>query len=297
MNTSTHNIISETISMPDGRKLGISHYGDLKGKPLLFFPGFGVSRLAAHPDQTIASSHGIHVISVDRPGIGLSDPQPGRSLLDWPNDITFLADKLCISKFAILGWSAGGAFALACAYKIPERLIAIGVISSSPPFSDKTVKSYLPIKPRLLATISRISPWLIHQSFKGMRKRILNNPKKAMDKSIDEMVEADRKIATDPRYHDILLESMVTACRMHYKGLSDDVLTVARPWGFSLQQIIPLVYLWHGESDIEVPVKVGHYLADQIPNCCPKFYAGEGHFMYLSHWEEILKNLFPNKHA
>jgi pimeloyl-ACP methyl ester carboxylesterase len=42
--------------------------------------------------------------------------------LDWPQDIVAFADSLAIERFAVVGFSAGGAYALACAYKIPDRL-------------------------------------------------------------------------------------------------------------------------------------------------------------------------------
>ena len=34
---------------------------------------------------------GIRLIAVDRPGIGLSDHQPDRTILDWPEDVAHLA--------------------------------------------------------------------------------------------------------------------------------------------------------------------------------------------------------------
>jgi pimeloyl-ACP methyl ester carboxylesterase len=62
------------------------------------------------------------LLSIDRPGIGLSDFQPNRTLLDWADDISELAQTLRLDRFALLGWSAGGPYVLACAFKIPHRL-------------------------------------------------------------------------------------------------------------------------------------------------------------------------------
>jgi pimeloyl-ACP methyl ester carboxylesterase len=50
----------------------------------------------------------ISFVSVDRPGHGLSDPQPNRTLLGWADDIRQLADHLQIDQFYVEGWSAGG---------------------------------------------------------------------------------------------------------------------------------------------------------------------------------------------
>ncbi len=45
----------------------------------------------------------------------------------------------------------------------------------------------------------------------------------------------------------------------------------ARPWGFRLQDITVPVYLWHGGADINVPISVGRYVAESIPDCTERF--------------------------
>lgn len=72
-------------------------------------------------------------------------------------------------------------------------------------------------------------------------------------------------------------------------GLDQDAALYARPWGFQLQDITAEVYLWHGEPDINVPVSVGRYVADAIPNCHATFFPDEGHFSIArNHIREIL---------
>lgn len=57
-----------------------------------------------------------------------------RQLLDWPNDVTALADQLTIEKFTVTGWSFGGPYAMVCTYEIPDRLNGVVVISSFAPY-------------------------------------------------------------------------------------------------------------------------------------------------------------------
>src|SRR5215472_6981947 len=125
----------ETIRLADGRALGFAEYGDPNGAPLFFFHGLWASRLTSHPDHEIARSLGVRLITMDRPGIGCSAPKPGRRLIDWPEDVAALADALQLQRFAILGWSGGGAYALACASRIPERLTAVGLASGGAPLA------------------------------------------------------------------------------------------------------------------------------------------------------------------
>ena len=104
---------SETIVLKDGRKLAYAEWGDPAGKPVFHFHGSSGSRLERPPDEKVLT--GIRLITIDRPGHGLSDFKPGYRLLDWPDDVTALADHLGINKFAVEGWSFGGPYAIACA--------------------------------------------------------------------------------------------------------------------------------------------------------------------------------------
>lgn len=129
MTTSTEQV----IRLADGRKLGYAEYGDPAGKPLMYFHGLPGSRLEAKLTEPTASRVKARVIGVDRPGYGLSDFKPQRALADWPNDVSELANALGLDRFAVLGVSGGGPYALACARKIPARLSAVGVVGGLGP--------------------------------------------------------------------------------------------------------------------------------------------------------------------
>ncbi len=108
-----------TIQLPDGRKLSYAEYGDSQGVPVFFFHGFPGSRFDGEYSGQAAAEMGIRLIAPDRPGMGHSDFQPNRRLLDWPADVGRLADTLGLDKFGVLGYSGGGPHALACAVRIP----------------------------------------------------------------------------------------------------------------------------------------------------------------------------------
>jgi pimeloyl-ACP methyl ester carboxylesterase len=57
----------------------------------------------------------VRLVTVDRPGIGGSDVLPRRTFSDWPRDVVELADALGVDEFGVVGWSAGGPYAAACA--------------------------------------------------------------------------------------------------------------------------------------------------------------------------------------
>lgn len=116
----------------NGQKLGYAEYGAPNGRPVFFFHGFPGSRLeAAYVEDRLASLNA-RFLAINRPGMGLSDYQKNRSILDFPDIVFELARHLELDKFAVLGISGGGPYALACAYKIPSKLLlGCGVVSGT----------------------------------------------------------------------------------------------------------------------------------------------------------------------
>ena len=109
----------KTLLLRNGRKLAYAEYGDPDGCPVMLFHGNPSSRLSWGLIPGSPFRPHVRLIAPDRPGFGRSDFQPGRRLLDWPDDVCELADALELNRFAVLGVSGGGPATLACAWKIP----------------------------------------------------------------------------------------------------------------------------------------------------------------------------------
>lgn len=62
---------------------------------------------------------------MDRPGYGLSTPVPGRTITDVVADLQVVTDRLEIGGFAVVGVSTGGAYALATAALLPDRVMGV----------------------------------------------------------------------------------------------------------------------------------------------------------------------------
>jgi pimeloyl-ACP methyl ester carboxylesterase len=132
--------LENAIALADGRRLAYREYGARDGAPVFFFHGWPGSRLDFAPNDATAADAGVRVIAVDRPGIGGSDPQAGRRVLDWPVDVAALADSLALDRFAVLGFSFGGPYARACAYALPDRVTYAGLVSCLGPIDDPAAK-------------------------------------------------------------------------------------------------------------------------------------------------------------
>jgi len=272
------------ITLATGRRIGYAEYGDRKGKPLFFFHGYPSCRIQGKMLHKKAKELHIRLISLDRPGYGLSDFQKNRTLLDWPGDIQEIADQLYIKKFSVLGISGGGPYAAVCAYKLPKRVLNTGIVVGLAPLSNKELLQQMAFLHRLAWNIYRKSPLLHHMGtlfYLALDKKIIPNyysllqsvDKKVVTKSIIKVIEKNR--------HE--------AFRQGSKGASMDIKIYTSGWGFELKDIKNPVLLWYGADDKLVSPLMGKYYASQIPNSKLTIYKEAGHFLYLQHSDTILK--------
>ena len=85
---------------------------------------------------------------------------------------------------------------------------------------------------------------------------------------------------------------MREAFRPGIKGANHEAALYTRPWGFNLDDIQAGVHLWHGGRDLNVPVSVGRYMSQTIPDCKAEIFEEEGHFtLPRNHIKEIMSTL------
>src|SRR5689334_9948453 len=122
---------SMLVRLRDERYLCVADLGDPHGVPVFFLHGGPGSRRGGAALDVKAREMGIRLLTPDRPGSGFSEPKPGRTVLDFADDVTDVADALGLERFGVFGGSGGGPYALACAYAIPDR-VTLAVVASSP---------------------------------------------------------------------------------------------------------------------------------------------------------------------
>ncbi len=276
----------QTFHLADGRLLGYDEYGASQGKPLFYFHGWPSSRVefGGFNGNEIAKQLNVRVIAVDRPGFGLSSYQPRHHFTDWQQDVARLADGLRIDKFALMSYSAGSPYALACAYALQDRLTAVGVVSGvAQPFGVPGATDGMPTI--MLWTTARIHPRLTWFMFNMMKKTLANAPRDQLPKSAKKamMAEADFAfIQAHPQVNAVNLDGGVEALRQGGLGVAEAGALYWKPWGFRLEDIRTKVCIWHGEEDVNAPfASHGRMLAQNLPNVEAMFYPGEGHISLI----------------
>lgn len=282
----------EWVSCPGGRRVAFSQHGDPQGAPVVFCHGWLGSRLTRHPHDGLTASLGVRLITVDRAGIGRSDPVPAKTLLSSAGDLARVADALGLERFALFGHSGGGPYALACAHALPERVSAVAVASGFAPFDRPAAYTGMTARMRGFTRLLRAAPWLAGPFMRSAPKRFRSDPEKAFAQQFGELCPSDAAALEDPATHALLLAAATEALAAGHAGVAaESRLLFARPWGFSPADMRCRVELWYGDADTIVPLQMGRHLAHTIPAGRLHILPGEGHMAYLTHWADILRAL------
>jgi pimeloyl-ACP methyl ester carboxylesterase len=266
--------------MRDRRALAYTEVGDSGGAPVLYFHGNPGSRLDwAEQDSAEAfAGAGLRVVSVDRPGFGRSDPKRDRGHADWPSDVGELADQLGIDRFAVLGYSRGGPYALACAALIPDRITAVGTLSGVGPHDmpGGLIRSLSTRQHRMAVRLAVRAPALDRRMTSVLRRRGLRDPE-AIVRALRPMLTAasDRDLMRD--YGPRLAASFLEATRQGPYEFGQETRTWLQPPGFRLEDVHLHVRLWHGEDDSLIPISHARELAKRLASAEVVALRGVGH--------------------
>lgn len=290
----------ESITLADGRTLGFHLYGAADGIPVFYLHGVVDTGVTLQgKEDLLAKEMGIQWIAPDRPGIGKSTFQSGRSILGYPDDIRQLANHLGLERYYLFGVSGGSAYTLACAKMLPhEQVRGVGICAGVAPWDvgrhGQTLKiiaqmymmKYWP-KRLLQTTRDTYVPLARDPDPMAMANRFHQDLLSYMDAT-----QADACMQTD------VMQSAVRVYRQYYaQGIDahvDDMRLLTRPWGFRIEDIgYEGVRLWYGGADVNTPPRMGLRLARCLPKSIYKEYAGEDHMSLLigGHLRGILSDL------
>ena len=280
-----------TIELTDGRELAYCEFGDSSGTPLLYFHGFPGSRLEPEMAATPSAIPGVRLIAVDRPGFGRSSPQPGRRLVDWPHDVAQLADGLGLERFACMGVSGGGPYALACAHAIPERLTRVACVAGVGPFGVPGATEGMMIANRMLFTVARYSQAAVRLAMWPMLRQIKRGSL-PLDRMAKQLPPPDREVLERPGVRESFVESAIESLRQGLRAVGEEAQLYSRDWGFAHADIGMEVHLYQGELDRNVSPSMGRWQAGALPHCKAHFYPDEGHLsLVMNRMDEIVENL------
>jgi pimeloyl-ACP methyl ester carboxylesterase len=244
-----------TIRVRDGRRLSYRALGPADGFPVAYMHGaIGSPHWRCPGLEAAVTALGVRYVAVDRPGFGGSDPCPGRAVADCAADVEDLADALGWQRLSVIGVSAGAPFALACAWALPELVLA--AVAASP-----------------------LAPACASAGSRSVRYRMPG--------------AGFRVPLAGPLAYDTVLRMLDARSVTAPRNMVEDYEVCRRPWGFELGEVSVPVVLWHGLRDRLVPVRHALRLAAALPSCATRLEPRAGHFFYAQRVADILASVLP----
>ncbi|MGH2918444.1 MAG: alpha/beta fold hydrolase [Solirubrobacteraceae bacterium] len=280
------------LRLRDGRRLAYCSTGPPEGTLVVYLHGaIGSPQEACAELDRAVQELGVHYVMLSRPGFGDSDPHSGRTLLDLAGDVAQLADHLGRERFAVVGVSAGGPYALACAHELPERVAAAAVVSSMAPACSPDVAPGVPSTLRCGLRLLRRRPRGCSWSADALLAIARRHPGIVTRAMMAGAPPADRTLLGEREARELAAGRFLGAARGGVAGMIDDYVLCTGPWGFAPQDVRGLVHVWHGVQDQIVPVDQALHMAAMLPRVQTALHPDEGHFFYRRRLREILGDL------
>lgn len=281
-----------TLRLSTGRLLGYAEHGDPAGAPCFYFHGWPSSRIQGRLLHEAGLRHGMRFISVDRPGIGLSDYHPGRQLKDWPPVLEELAAHLGISNFHILGWSGGGPYVLITALALPHRLLSASIMCGAPPLTFLGYQHMFWIY-RLMIRLRSAFPSILGLLLRLGGSIVKTPPDRAPLKWLLRMLgPADRAVLTRPEVFETVRQATLEALRRGPRYVIADADIYLNEWGFEVGGIGYPIHFWHGKEDHNIHWRYTERLASIMPHTTLRLFDHEGHYsLPVTQIDSILHNI------
>lgn len=219
------------IRLGDGRLTGFSAIGDPVAKRLVILCHATPGAAGFDPDPPVTATSGAHIVALDRPGYGSSDPvgegEPF-SATSWADEVAqFLtttekeADSISPADFhhvGVVGWREGGLYAAALAARHPDLVDRVAFVGSP--------------QPAQLAASANIDPavWLDESRFATSRE---GTDAFAYTRRIERMLADAALSGTAGIVNDlatfrsaVIDLSPITSDNLYIYGLRDDIATV-----------------------------------------------------------------------
>lgn len=270
------------IRLADERTLACLELGDPGGAPVIYFHGFPGSRLEARLAADAAERLGLRLLAPDRPGFGESTFLPGRTIGNWAADVAELTDQLGLQRFAVVGVSGGGPYALGCAARIPGRLGGVALVGALGPLAGMRSTRGMVALNRLALALAARSPSMARLAIGLAARWVRQRPERFLARMSAGAPAADRAVLTDAGYRAIFGASTAEALRQGGRGVAWELTLLARAWDFRLKEVSVPVRIWQGLADNIVPAAMARRLAGELPTSETQYLPGEGHLSLVA---------------
>lgn len=264
----------------DGRDIEHLEVGDPSGRPVVHLHGTPGTAGSVVLLADAASRNGVRLIGVSRPGYGASTTTaPG--LLAVARDLDELTRGLGIDRFAVLGASGGGPFALATAAALPERVSHVLIAAGPGPAHLLAPEHLEPDDERALELVAAGDVATAVALVTAEAERDFDPLRKLSDTEFADALAgvappSEHYFDTRPDERAVFAADFRRSLQ-RYDGFVRDNLSWLGSWDCELADVVAPVHLFYGAADAMVSAVNGEWLAERLPSATLTIVPGAGH--------------------
>jgi pimeloyl-ACP methyl ester carboxylesterase len=270
------------------RSVAVDDRGAPDGVPVLYLHGTPDSRLARHPDDSVAAGLGIRLVAADRPGIGHSDVDPAATPVSVAGDHLAVLDHLGIERAHVVAWSAGAIHALAFAGGHPDRVSSLTLVAPLVPadaYGDPDVLDGADDSRRLFAEHLGTEPpdelgrelamWLVPPAVDDATARGM------LAGTLQELADVDHA-------GERMVAALQASVAQGMTGVEREIAAQATPLGDLLDRIKAPAAVHVGADDTATPPPMARWLARRL-DAELLVHPGVGHALMITRWRDLLR--------
>ncbi|GAA1788200.1 hypothetical protein GCM10009768_16550 [Leucobacter iarius] len=272
-----------SVRTPDGRVLAGASFGPADGEPVLFIAGAATGRSMAFGEDLLEAL-GVRLLTMDRPGMGASDADTGRTLASTVDDYReFVSAALgnADARVPVVANSQGGVFGLgAAAAGWATRLV---LVSPADELAHPAIRAMLPAEATGLADLAQQDPAAAAEVLAGFDAE-----------AMEQMVLSgsgpeDRAFYAAPAFLERYRSALAEGFANEGAGYIRDTLIAMRAWNLPFDRIRVPVSVLFGAKDLTHSPDHGEVLASRIPGARRIVFADAGGAFLWTHARAALE--------
>ncbi|KKI18423.1 MULTISPECIES: alpha/beta fold hydrolase [unclassified Leucobacter] len=272
-----------SVRTPDGRVLAGASFGPADGEPVLFIAGAATGRSMAFGEDLLEAL-GVRLLTMDRPGMGASDADTGRTLASTVDDYReFVSAALgnADARVPVVANSQGGVFGLgAAAAGWATRLV---LVSPADELAHPAIRAILPAEATGLADLAQQDPAAAAEVLAGFDAE-----------AMEQMVLSgsgpeDRAFYAAPAFLERYRSALAEGFANEGAGYIRDTLIAMRAWNLPFDRIGVPVSVLFGAKDLTHSPDHGEVLASRIPGARRIVFADAGGALLWTHARAALE--------
>lgn len=271
-----------SVVTQDGRALAGASYGPADGRPVLFIAGAGTGRAMAFGEDLL-HVRGVRLFTMDRPGMGESDPDPRRTVASTASDYrSFMAEILQEENLTVpvVANSQGALFGLAAAQQGWVRSLVL--VSPADELAYPAVRALLPESARFLPDLVAEDPFearALLSSFTADRLQSM---------ILEGSDPADRAVYSEPSFAHRFQAALKQGFASGGEAYVVDTMAAMARWPVDLSSITSPVVVLYGDRDGVHSPDRGELLTSRIPTARRRVIPGAGGALLWTHSALVL---------